>query len=406
VVTTQGDWTGVSHHAITTLFSMGAALATVQVFGSSRPARIAFVAGVCAGAAAMVTQSRGALIAAACLLALLFARRPRAELIALAAGSAVAPLAAVVWLLANGALGDAFESIVLLTAQRYAPIQSVPFGHWADLQSWPLVALFPATAMLVAVRLAVEGRGFLGDAHTRAWLLFAAAAFIGCYPRPDWVHIGVNAPLVLPLFAACIAALLERSRWLPGRATAAVLVAVLLPSALVFADLAHAVTTGLRSYPTPRGPAVLGLGTNPPASAALIAEIGSLPAGDRLFFYPYLPMLIFLTDRTQTGPFDVFTPGYSLPEEYRKACREAAARADHVVIDNTWSSPRFLKQVFPSLRDPSPPETMAFESALRANFALVHRFGPYEFRTRRAGTSASACEGIAMRRGRQIRQSA
>lgn len=112
------------------------------------------------------------------------------------------------------------------------------------------------------------------------------------------------------------------------------LIGVLLPSVLAFANLARGVTFGLYRYPTPRGQVVLGEGTNAPATGALIAEIRALPDGDRLFFYPYLPMLIFLTARAQTGPFDVFTPGYSLPEEYRKACAEAVARANHVV-DNT-----------------------------------------------------------------------
>ena len=389
VVTSQGNWTVVNHHAITTLLSMGAAFATVRVLGDSRPTRNAFVAGVLAGAAAMVTQSRGALTATACLLALLAARRPRGELIALIAGTAVVPLSAVAWLLAHGALGDAFQDIVVFTAQRYTSIQSVPFGHWADRQTWPLVALFPAIAVLVFVRLAVEARAFLGDPRTRAWLLFATAAFLGCFPRPDTTHIGFNAPLARLARAARLAIMS-----LLRRAAAVALAAVFLPSAVAFAGRARAVTFWLHPDPSPRGLVVLGGGTNPPAAAALIAEIRALPAGDRLFFYPYLPMLIFLTARAQTGPFDIFTPGYSLPEQYRKACEDAVARADHVVIDTTWSSPEWLKQVFPALANGSPPETVAFESALRANFALVHVFGPYEFRKREPNASGVACGGV------------
>jgi len=394
VATTQGDWTVVNHHAITTLLSMGAALTTVRVLRGRDQTRTAFLAGVLAGAAAMVTQSRGALAVAACLAALLAARRSRSELLALIAGTAAAPLLAVGWLLAHGAFGDAFRDIVVLTAQRYAPVQGVPFGYWADQQTWPLAALFPVVAVLVLARAAVEGRAFFGDARARAWLLFAVAAFVGCFPRPDTVHIGFNAPLALPLFAGCAGSLLARQRQFLRRAAVVALAAILLPSAVALAGQARAVAFRLHTYPSPRGPVVLGGGTNPPATAALIAEIHSLPGGDRLFFYPYQPMLIFLTARAQVGPFDILNPGYSLPEEYRKACEDAAARADHVVIDTKWASPAWLKRIFPTLVNASPPEKVAFESALRANFELVHVIGPYEFRTRRPGASRAACAGV------------
>ena len=68
VVISQGQWTQISHHWFTTLFSMMAAWATLVSVERAQPwLRGPLVAGVAAGASVMVTPTRGtfAMLAAA-----------------------------------------------------------------------------------------------------------------------------------------------------------------------------------------------------------------------------------------------------------------------------------------------------------------------------------------------------
>jgi hypothetical protein len=393
VVCAQGDWTIVNYHPLGTVFGMAAMLTTLEVVGREGPARrLAFLAGLLGGASAMVIQSRGTLIAAACLASLLVVRRSRADMLALIGGTAILPLAAVAWLMWQGTLGEAIRTTVVLTAQRYAPIQGVPFGSWADRRSRPLVALFPVTAVLLGARVLVHKR----EERPRMLALFCffVAAFVGCFPRPDIVHIAFSAPLAIPLFAGCVAPAHARQGWWQLRyAAPTLLLLILLPSCLAYVRFARTVMTSPR-HPSARGDVVFGSDLEPQSAAALIRHLRSLPMTDRLFFYPYDPMLIYLSGRTQTGPFDIFAPGYSLPEEYRLACEIALAHAQHVVIDTKRTSPEALKAVFPAMRDPRPPEMVAFERALREHSTLQQTFGPYEVRRRGADIPAGSCDGV------------
>ena len=127
----------------------------------------------------------------------------------------------------------------------------------------------------------------------------------------------------------------------------------------------------------------------------MIARIAALPAGDRYFFYPFMPTMPFLTVREDVSRFDVFTPGYTLPSQYREACIAVLRHADWVVVDTRWTDPNYWKMVFPAMRDARPHETAAFEVALDSAFALMAREGTFELRHRRDGISESACADVA-----------
>ena len=96
-------------------------------------------------------------------------RRHRAELIAYVLGCALVPAGLFAYLAGHHALAAAFDDVIRFTAQRYAPIQSVPFGFGG--QNPPLKYLFPLAALLTVPRL-----------HPRLGaLVFATACF---FPAP------------------------------------------------------------------------------------------------------------------------------------------------------------------------------------------------------------------------------
>src|SRR3984885_10969130 len=117
----------------------------------------------------------------------------------------------------------------------------------------------------------------------------------------------------------------------------------------------------------------------------------ALPAGDKYFFYPFMPTMPFLTVREDVSIYDVFTPGYTLPSQYREACIAVLRHADWVVVDTRWTDPTYLQMVFPAMRDARPHETAAFEEVLDSAFALVAREGTFELRHRRDRISETAC---------------
>ena len=144
---------------------------------------------------------------------------------------------------------------------------------------------------------------------------------------------------------------------------------------------------------TPRGRiAVPGL----PGVGRLLQQIAATPPGDPYFFYPYLPMMPFLTARKDVSRYDIFTPEYTLPAQYHEACVSVMQHASWVVIDRHWTDPVFLKAVFPGMRNPRPPETRRFERALDRGFKLVATDGTFELRRRLAGDADPAlCDRIA-----------
>jgi hypothetical protein len=67
--------------------------------------------------------------------------------------------------------------------------------------------------------------------------------------------------------------------------------------------------------------------------ASLVTGIASQMPSDARVFYPYLPMLPYLTARRHVGHLDVVLPGYTTAAQYRSACAEVIDQAQWVVID-------------------------------------------------------------------------
>jgi hypothetical protein len=353
------------------------------------------IAGLASGTAAMVTPTYGALAMLAAATAFMDLRRVRSELIVYVLGSILVPICLLVYVIEHGAFAAAFDDVIMFTATRYSSIQSVPFGYFASVQNLPLKYLFPLAAVLTILTCVRDPRSFLRDRLLRPCAAFGLAGFVGCFPRPDMAHIAFAAPLVCPLLAYCMERLARR--WPPRYRYAAAVIAIALcvPSAIAFSSIANFALSG-EIVTTQRGGVTFEtfpLGRN--GDRELLARIAATPSGDAYFFYPYMPMLPFLTGRAHVSKYDIFVPGYTLPSQYEEACISAMRRASWVVIDRNWTDPAFLKAIFPTMRDAQLQETKRFELALEHGFDLVSQEGAFELRRRMKGSDETVCEGIA-----------
>src|SRR5262245_24891547 len=93
-----------------------------------------------------------------------------------------------------------------------------------------------------------------------------------------------------------------------------------IPSIFVNSYFAHAALHG-EVVATPRGRVTL---LNNNGARELIARIAAAPPSDRYFFYPYMPMLTFLTARQDVSKYDIFIPNYTTPSQYRGVHLRAA----------------------------------------------------------------------------------
>jgi hypothetical protein len=391
VVMSQGVWTVVEHHWFTTLFAtITAWAALVGVEHQPHKLRWPLIAGAAAGGAAMVTPPRGAFVMMAALLAFFHPRQRPTELIAYLAGCALVPVAILCYIVTTGALLPAFDDIIRFTGERYAGIQSVPFGAFHTRQSYPLLYLFPAAALLWVLVYAFGSRISRGDRQLQLCAAFACAGFLGCFPRPDTTHIAFAAPLALPLVVLCMTQL---ARYLPPlvrNAALGIMVVLAVPSAHVFLSVARQ-SLGAEVVWTPRGRVALSGGLS--VLPELLQQIAATPRGEAYFFYPYMPMMPFLTARNDVSPYDIFMPNYTLPSQYQQACILVMKQASWIVVDRKW--PEAL-QYFPAIRNTRPPETSKFEQALDSAFERVALDGRFELLHRRsASADPSRCADIA-----------
>ena len=124
-------------------------------------------------------------------------------------------------------------------------------------------------------------------------------------------------------------------------------------------------------------------------------RLAALPSGDGYFFYPYMPMLPFLSAREHVSRYDIFIPGYTLPAQYQDACVSVMRHASWIVIDRKRLDPNFLKQLYPAMQDAQPRETREFERVLDSKFELAAQEGTFELRQRREDISDAVCASIA-----------
>jgi hypothetical protein len=372
VVTSQGLLMQVSHHWFTTLFCVSAFLGALVWIDTHRLSWV-ILAGLAGGAATMTTPTRGALALMAGLLALTDGRRFNATALTHYVGAAaVLPALFTVYLAFQGALGPAFDSVVVYPALHYADIQSVPYGFGADAQNMPLNFIFPVAAYLAMVHVARDWRVALRDRTLHVCSAFALAAFAGLLVRPDTAHIAFAAPLVVPLILYSGRRFLTAFRSLQFATMAAVVFVMALPTAILLMKAYLVIRTPV--IETPRG----GVRFVREDAKLIIRRVADLPVDSTIFYYPHEPLLAFLTARGHPSKLDIFVPNYTTPNQFEEECRAVMRSADWVVIDqlaiDSW------QRFFPAIRDPMPPERTLFESAIERSFSLVANEGAFELR--------------------------
>jgi hypothetical protein len=392
-VMSQGPWTQMYHHWFTTLFSMVAAWAALSSVGKQeRWQWQPLIAGLAAGAAAMVTSSRGALAMLAAATGFVGSRHQRSKLVAYGLGSALIPICLLGYVIQQGALAAAFDDVVVFAATRYASIQSVPFGYFMNDQNRPLKYLFPLVALLTLLICIRNWRTSLRDRLFRTCAAFGLAGFIGCFPRPDMAHIAFATPLVCPLLVYCASRII--ALWPPKYryALAALVISLGIPSISVFSYFAYTALRG-ELVATPRGRVTLLY----EGTQKLLSRIVAAPSSDRYFFYPNMPMLPFLTGREQLSKYDILYPGWTTPSQYQDACISVLRHASWLVIDRNWTAPSFetLRLSYPAMPDAALAKTERFELALQGAFEFVARDGPLELRRRVKTADETVCRGIA-----------
>jgi hypothetical protein len=384
----------VNHHMLTTAASMAAALALLSSIDRPRFVAGCCAAGVFAGLAAMITQSRGAALAGG-IVAVLLSVPERARRVAWAvAGMTIVPAAAIVYLASVGALDDAFQDAVMFPLQRYSGIGVVHYGAFASLADAGIVLFIPLTLLLTLVAL---GADVWRTPHARAALVLAIIALVSAFPRPDTPHLTYTMPLAAPLGALAVKALLERmnapSYRMPVRA--ALIGVCIVHIGYSVAGRASVLFLPRQQIATARGIVERHTDGWTGEFAWLIDGIQRhTAAGDNVLFYPNMSLVPYLTARRQTAHVDMIIPGFTTPAQYRDVCAEVVADAQYVVIDRAWTKPENILHVHPSTADPDPPEKRAFEAMLREGFELIAHSPTFEVRRRTARAAASLCGRI------------
>jgi len=394
VVQSQGSWMVISHHWFSTAASMAsaAALFSALTTGGTAPTALR-LAGFFAGIAAMMTPVQGAFL---CLAALgLAATRPdrRRAVVGVVGGVAIFPLATLAYLGATDAIGSAFYDIIVFPAQHYADVNAVRYGAFTEPHSVAAMLFLPLTLVLTAAAAILDRQLLWRDPRCRAALALALVAVPSVFPRPDISHINFVLPLAFPLFAIVTPHLLRGLG--PVRrpvGLALIALAVVVAGYAAYKKIVPIVLGPLREVSTARGVFVATPSPWIDVVAALVAEIERTPPADGFFFYPYSPMLPYLTAREHVAPIDIMIPGYTTPEQYRAVCLRVVRDARWIVIDRSWTNPLMLKAVYPNMRIFDPPEMREFEAAMRLAFdQVVHASPVFELRRRGANASERSC---------------
>lgn len=382
VAASQGVWTQVNHHWFTSLFSMIALWSLMPVADKSgRPV----LAGLMASAATLVTTHRGSMIVLAAL-ATLVLQKSLWDVVKFISGGLLLLTAILFFLWWQGSMNDAFEQVILYAMSNYSNIQGVSFGAFVTPQQVVLVTIFPLIACFLGLALYRYGPTLLRQKYWSAACLFALSGFLGCFPRPDAVHISFSVVLALPLLAGLVDILISRGSG-PWRMPLGIAAFLLLAWPLIILATEAMSTKNVMS---PAGQISIMKDDGTPE---LLERLNHISSSDRIFFYPYDPMLAFLSKRHHPARLDILVPHYSTSSQYFETCLEVMQKAHWVVFDKRLSSASFYRAVFPAIKNPSPPEKEIFEAALREGFINDVDYGDFQL-LRRLNPATSLCKNI------------
>jgi hypothetical protein len=381
-LSSQGFSTQINHHWFATFFSL---IAFLNLLPGRNQRTRPFICGFAAGATALTTSGRGSLIVFAAFLTIL-ARGNRTDIWKYIGGGALISALLLLYVIANGSFAAAYQDVIVFAATRYSGIESVPFGHDIGVQNFAVGLMFPVAAVLALLAMLQSRLRGLRDYNFTAALAFGIAGFLGCFPRPSAWHLLYAAPLILPLLSISLVKIPHR-RWQTQAATV-VFLGLTLASLLGYY---RAVKATVKASPIATAAGNVRI-VGPNGEPELLKRIAAIGAGQPFLFYPYDPMLSFLTGHEHVARLDLFLPQRTTPAVYAEACVQTVRRAVWVVIDRSWT-PAAFHSAFPAMVNPQPPEKIGFERAIESSFALVGTYGKYELRKRQRNDE-SVCANI------------
>lgn len=388
VLLTQGTYTQLNHHWLTTFFSMSAFLAALNVVSIIQKRQfnillLAFFSGI----SCMITPTRGALSLLAGLICI-WNRSAKLNISVIYFITALIPTALCIgYLIKQGALYHAFENVIMNTSTNYTAIQIVPFGYGTSFFH-PLVLVFPITVILSLIFILFKSIS-LEINHFKVCSAFAFVAILGSYPRPDIVHLFFTTPLIMPLFALVTKNIIA---WPPRKY-------LIAPIAFIASILILSVQPYMQHVKLSFTAKTVNVanGYIKTSHTSLISFLNSTPIDDSFFFYPFNPMLPYLTKREHVATFDVIYPGYTTAEQYKEICLTVIDNAEWVIMLNSILHDEHLTNSYPSLSVQRPVERKYFEGLLLQHFSLIKSLDGMEIRKRNLMDSSSQCENILSR---------
>ncbi len=344
--------------------SAALAVLSVAILASEAKGWTLYLAGACAGYAALETQTV-AIVGLASGVYLLIQDRQR--FLKFAAGVAGMTTLAVCILAAQGALGPMLRQM-LWTGTNYSQANFVSyfgiFGEYARLldgaegSEWiargvvVLGIATPALLPILAVACVWSGRNAAGWG---ALCIGAVAMLATAWPRFDTTHLAYVAPLFYAVAAIGIASVPKRWITIPAFLAASLLVAVF--------TLNYVMTASKGEDFASKVGRVRASGDD----AALLQTLDrDIPRGSDLFVYPYLPVAYFVTLSRNPTRYSYLQPGMMSDEDEATALAELqAAPPEHVLYYDL--SNKLILRLWPH-SDPSRLRMQRIEDYLARNY--------------------------------------
>jgi hypothetical protein len=141
--------------------------------------------------------------------------------------------------------------------------------------------------------------------------------------------------------------------------------------------------------------------TRTPRGDVALREDGASDLVDQLnsesgtyFFYPYMPMLPYLTAKKQVSKYGIFVPYYTTLEQYREACEDVMEEASAIVVNTMWNDHDFIRTIFPAMKNVKDVGKEEFDEVLRNRFAPAWQSGQFQILRRIAKVSEGACSKL------------
>ncbi len=358
----------ITHNWDGTFLSLLAVFAAVKLVESGRWGW-AFATGTLISLTCLVDQSKGAGLTLGLLLGYFLVLRftvgwtRKAQIWTLALGAGILwPVGlTLAYFFAQHALQPMVQDL-LWPLRHYTTANRVPYGYllinpegWQSgfaKASWGfrtffillfspywVVALLPFFALGILVLhawRAIKGGRLEGEARYRLVLCSAAAGLwfsLFLTQRPDAVRIMFLAPVEILVLGWVLER--EIGSWKMSEKTRALAITFLLLSFTLFGLLfLLRARGGQRPIETRRGTLRVD-GTD----LALRYVLDNVPAGGKMFVYPYHPLTYYLTATINPTPFDYLQPGMHTAPQFQQALSEVvAARTPVVLYDIDFTS--------------------------------------------------------------------